>query len=408
MTSLGLDALGSRPGQEGAVVARVLIVDDNLLCRTLLREILSDAGHEVVGEAEDGLQAPAAVRDLRPEVLTLDLVMPGRSGFATLRHVLAIDPSLAVVVCSASGDQARVIRAVRLGASGFIIKPFDRDTVLGAIGTALADRQRNSWPPADPEPVDASFTRPAHGPSMPGRICPDCGIEHVHVICRRLAAELRKLLETAIDNGEVTLEQLLALEYQELRGPGVRPVGRLFDLDRLAGQHFDPPKFHTAYDAILDRDMMERLDDVLAAEPWLTFAVPLDLNVYAPAHNSAFSRDCTGDRTHDLEANRTKRFFLESPALRRAARMQLGVELAPRRLSRLEIEQAGGRLLEPRSGVERAFALEAYRRDTGAVLGTASVPLYVMRQRWGVVTLGWTPEQLRSEPDQPSPGRLTV
>ncbi len=389
-------------------MARVLIVDDNLLCRTLLRGILADAGHEVVGEAQDGLHAPGAVRDLRPEVLTLDLVMPGRSGFATLRHVLAIDPSLTVVVCSASADQARVIRALRLGASGFIVKPFDQDTVLQAITTALADRPRNIWQPADPEPVHATFTRPEHGPSIPGRLRPDCGIEHAHLVCRRLAAELRELLETAIDNGQVTLEQLLALEYQELRGPRVRRLGRLFNVDRVAAQHFDPPKFQTAYDAILDRDMMERLDNVLAAEPWLTFAAPLDLNVYAPAHNSAFSRDCTGDRSHDLEANRTKRFFLESPALRRAARMQLGVKLSPRRLSRREIEQAGARQHEPRSGNEHPLALEAYQRDTGATLGTASVPLYVMGQRWGVVTLGWTPERITSEPNQRPPGQLTA
>jgi two-component system, chemotaxis family, chemotaxis protein CheY len=119
-------------------VARILIVDDNLLCRTLLRRILTDGGHEVVGEAPDGVHAPACVHELRPELVTLDLVMPGRSGLATLEHLLMVDPSLAVVVCSASLDQRRVIAALRLGAKGFVVKPFSQQTVLDTVHDALA------------------------------------------------------------------------------------------------------------------------------------------------------------------------------------------------------------------------------------------------------------------------------
>ena len=139
--------------------------------------------------------------------------------------------------------------------------------------------------------------------------------------------------------------------------------------------------------------MMERMDAVLAAEPRLTFALPFDLNAYAPAHNSAFSRDCSGDPERDLAMNRTKRFFLDSAALTRAARMEIGVELPPRKLSRSEIQRAGARLQEP---ADRAstFLLQTYARDTGAVLSTLSVPLFVKRQRFGVVTLGRDPERL--------------
>jgi two-component system chemotaxis response regulator CheY len=120
-------------------VARVVIVDDNLLCRTLLRRILCDGGHDVVGEAEDGTQAPACVHELRADLVTLDLVMPGRGGLATLEHLLMVDPSLAVVVCSASLDQRRVLAALRLGAKGFVVKPFDHDTVLDAVRNALTE-----------------------------------------------------------------------------------------------------------------------------------------------------------------------------------------------------------------------------------------------------------------------------
>ncbi len=120
-------------------MARVVIVDDNLLCRTLLRRILSDAGHEVVGEAQDGLEAPARVHELRPELVTLDLVMPGRSGLTTLEHLLMVDSSLTVVVCSASLNEHNVIAALRLGAKGFIVKPFNPEAVLDAVHDALTD-----------------------------------------------------------------------------------------------------------------------------------------------------------------------------------------------------------------------------------------------------------------------------
>ena len=114
-----------------------MIVDDNLLIRTQLSEILTVAGHEVVGEANDGLQAPAVVHDLSPDLVTLDLVMPGRPGLETLRHLMMIDPSLLVVVCSASLDQHRVIQALQLGAKNFIVKPFSRETVLSSVAEAL-------------------------------------------------------------------------------------------------------------------------------------------------------------------------------------------------------------------------------------------------------------------------------
>ncbi len=124
-------------------MASTLIVDDNLLIRTLLRKILGDAGHEVIGEADNGLTAAGLVRGLRPELVTLDLVMPGRRGLETLRHMLMIDSSLTVVVCSASLDEPNVLRAIQNGAKGFIVKPFNRVSVLKNVNAALPlDRRR--------------------------------------------------------------------------------------------------------------------------------------------------------------------------------------------------------------------------------------------------------------------------
>jgi methyl-accepting chemotaxis protein len=212
--------------------------------------------------------------------------------------------------------------------------------------------------------------------------------------CDQLADELRAILEAAIDERRLTLSQVLDLRYEEARGPLIGRFARLFDVSKADPAGFSPPKYHTAYDAVVDRAMMERMDAVLAQEPGLTFALPFDLNVYAPAHNSIVSKDITGDPATDLAQNRTKRFFLDSPALTRASRMELGVKLPAEVLTRQQITATRAVLTEPAHD-GRPFLLQTYARDTGAVLTTLSVPLYVKGQRFGCVCLGWDPEKLR-------------
>jgi methyl-accepting chemotaxis protein len=213
--------------------------------------------------------------------------------------------------------------------------------------------------------------------------------------CEGLAGELRTILETAVDERHVSLSNVLELRYQEATGPLIDRFGRLFDVRRADPSGFSPPKYHTAYDALVDRAMMERMDAVLAAEPKLTFALPFDLNAWAPAHNSIYSQDITGDPATDLAGNRTKRFFLESGTLTRASRMELGVDLPGEVLTRARFSAAGAGLREP-GGDHRPFLVQTYARDTGAVLTTLSVPLYVHGQRYGCVCLGWDPERLRA------------
>jgi two-component system chemotaxis response regulator CheY len=115
------------------------VVDDNLLIRTLLREILGGGGHEVIGEAADGDAALAGIAKTRPDLVTLDLVMPKRDGFATLAELRARNRSVAVVVCSAWLTKPRVTRALSLGANGFISKPFDRVTLLSLVEQVLSE-----------------------------------------------------------------------------------------------------------------------------------------------------------------------------------------------------------------------------------------------------------------------------
>jgi two-component system chemotaxis response regulator CheY len=116
---------------------RVLITDDAAFMREMLREILTDGGYEVVAEAADGDETLARFREHHPDVITLDIVMPGKSGLDVLREITALDPSACIVMCSALGQEALVMEALEAGAKEYIIKPFKPDQVLGALNEAL-------------------------------------------------------------------------------------------------------------------------------------------------------------------------------------------------------------------------------------------------------------------------------
>ncbi len=122
---------------------RVLITDDAAFMREMLREILTEGGYEVVAEAADGEETLARFNEYHPDVVTLDIVMPGKSGLEVLRELTALYSSACVVMCSALGQEALVMEALEAGAKEYIIKPFKPEQVLGALNEALqksADR----------------------------------------------------------------------------------------------------------------------------------------------------------------------------------------------------------------------------------------------------------------------------
>ena len=118
-------------------MARVLIADDAAFMRMMIKNILSQNGHEVVGEAEDGVQAVAKYAELKPDVTTMDITMPEKDGISALKEILAADPTAKIVMCSALGQEAKVIESIRSGAKDFVVKPFQQDRVLAAVAKAL-------------------------------------------------------------------------------------------------------------------------------------------------------------------------------------------------------------------------------------------------------------------------------
>ena len=116
---------------------RVLIADDNAFMRSKLTEILRDAGCQVVAEAEDGVQAVALYEEHRPDVVTMDLVMPNMEGLEAIAKITEIDPDARIIVCSAMGSDDLVSSALEAGALDFLIKPYQVDRVVDAVRATM-------------------------------------------------------------------------------------------------------------------------------------------------------------------------------------------------------------------------------------------------------------------------------
>lgn len=118
-------------------MATVLLVDDSMFMRKCLSDILIGEGHEVIAEAEDGDEAIQLYRQLEPDLVMLDITMPERNGLGALNHIMTLNPEANVIMCSALGEETVVQECLDTGAKAFVIKPFDPEEVLEAVGKAV-------------------------------------------------------------------------------------------------------------------------------------------------------------------------------------------------------------------------------------------------------------------------------
>jgi two-component system chemotaxis response regulator CheY len=116
---------------------KILVVDDAAFMRMMIKDILSKNGYEVVGEAENGAVALEKYKDLRPDLVTMDITMPEMDGITAVKEIKGMDGSARIIMCSAMGQQAMVIDAIQAGAKDFIVKPFQPERVIEAVSKAL-------------------------------------------------------------------------------------------------------------------------------------------------------------------------------------------------------------------------------------------------------------------------------
>jgi two-component system chemotaxis response regulator CheY len=122
------------PGSGYEGIMKVLIVDDNSSTREVLRVMLKNLGHEVVADAEDGKSALKAFVDFRPEVVLLDIIMPGISGIVVLEEMRRVSPSAVVIMLTAVDQDDVTAELLKKGAAGIIFKPFSHDDLSKAFG----------------------------------------------------------------------------------------------------------------------------------------------------------------------------------------------------------------------------------------------------------------------------------
>ena len=128
--NLGVSLLLERRDTMGK---RILVVDDAMFMRMMLKEILSKNGYEVVGEAANGKEAIDKYIELRPDLVLLDITMPEMDGITALKKIKMIEPKAKIIMCSAMGQQVMVVEAIKGGAIDFIVKPFQEDRVLESL-----------------------------------------------------------------------------------------------------------------------------------------------------------------------------------------------------------------------------------------------------------------------------------
>jgi len=123
-------------------VIKILVVDDAIFMRSMIRDIFARGPFVIAGEAENGAEAVRLYQELRPDLTTMDIVMPQMDGISALREIIRIDPAAKVVMCSALGQEALIAEAIEAGARDFIVKPFQPGRVLRVVQSVLGLDER--------------------------------------------------------------------------------------------------------------------------------------------------------------------------------------------------------------------------------------------------------------------------
>lgn len=120
-------------------MARILVCDDSAFMRMMLKKVLIENGHEIVGEAGDGMEAVQMYRQHKPDLATMDITMPKMDGIQAVTHIHEENPLARIIMVTAIGQRAIITDALKAGAADFIIKPFDNEQVIATIEKVLSN-----------------------------------------------------------------------------------------------------------------------------------------------------------------------------------------------------------------------------------------------------------------------------
>lgn len=112
---------------------KILVVDDAMFMRKVIRKVLEEGGYPDIIEAQNGTQALALFQEEEPDLVLLDITMPGISGIQVLEEIKRRKPAATVVMCSAVGQESMICKAIELGAADFIVKPFKQEDFLKTV-----------------------------------------------------------------------------------------------------------------------------------------------------------------------------------------------------------------------------------------------------------------------------------
>lgn len=118
-------------------MAKILIVDDSKTSRKILKSILVENGHEIIGEAINGEEAVLKYTELRPDITTMDITMPVKDGLEALKDIKEIDKNAKVIMVTAAGQKTKMVDAIKYGAMDFLTKPFEAAQIIEIIDRIL-------------------------------------------------------------------------------------------------------------------------------------------------------------------------------------------------------------------------------------------------------------------------------
>lgn len=318
---------------------------------TALRGVIGDVGGSAAAIAEAALQARAAV--------------------AALRYALDETLRCALEVSAAADGQVRALDRVH-------DETVRSASALGDAGSGAEARRRELY----------RFGERAH------RIAARRGVTTKTTDVRRfvedVASRVEAVFEDALAAGRASTSTFFAFEYEDIRGERIRELARLFDVSRVPAEGFDPPKFRTPWDALVDERVIEVLDDGLRraefARPYVISAT--DLNGFMYAYPRRFIAAWTGAADRDRAGNRIKR-FLDDPHSLGMTRTGLGdaASRVPLRAPYGAFASAGCALDRPAG--ERDWLLQVFARDVNDVVNDLVVPIYVRGRRHGALRFGY-------------------